>query len=408
MRSLNRQQDPSLRFLLWLEWILLGLTALGELSRRIHWLEGRSPLLNLACIALLAILGLRLPKEKLMAKLGYLTLNLGLILLTTLIGQLRFFFLLCVVLMVRSGLLLERGARWLSMAVLTATFLVLQAYRMAQLPASIFPNRFQTTSGEPRESFLLVSFLLFSLVLVFSQFLMNALLAERHSREQLAIAHGQLRQYALRVEDIATLQERTRIAREIHDSLGHSLTALNLNINAALGLWEQEPSEAHNLITEAKSLSQAALKDVRQSVSTLRNDPRASQPLAALVETLLHQFKGSAGLPIHCHFEPVNLDQEHPLPEAHRLAAYRIIQEALTNILKYAQASEVHIQIMINPKLLSLQVRDNGRGFDRSQTSSGFGLRGIEERVKALGGTLTLDSLPNQGCCITAQLPINA
>ncbi|MEO1388205.1 MAG: sensor histidine kinase [Cyanobacteria bacterium J06634_6] len=401
MTSLVRFPDPSLRFLLWLEWILLGLTALGEIRQRFWLFDERSPLLSLVCIALLCVLGLRLPQKKLSTKLVYAALNLSLVLIASLIGQVQFFFLLCVVLMLRSCLVFGAKGRWLTMAAMFGIFVVVQSYRVQSLRGQFLTDDLQWNAGDATRPLMVGASLLFVLVLVFLQLMIGALLAERTSRQQLAIANTQLRQYALQVEEIATLKERTRVAREIHDALGHSLTALGLNLSAAIGLWAQAPQEAKSLVSQAQSLSQSALTDVRQAIAMLRAEAIASKPLGQLLRDLVTELQRNTNLQPH---GSVQID--HDLSEAQKTAVYRIVQEGLTNIAKHAQATKVTVEVQTAEKTLTIVIRDNGRGFNRSQTTSGFGLRGMEERVLALEGTLVVDTAPDEGCCIFIQLPL--
>lgn len=246
---------------------------------------------------------------------------------------------------------------------------------------------------------------MFALVLIFLQLMITALLAERSSREKLAIANHQLRLYACQIEEVATLQERTRIARDIHDALGHGLTALHLNLNAALGLWEQDISEAKALLGEAANLSQSALVDVRQAVRTLRAEPRQGKTINEWLQDLSQKLSQTTGIQPEC---IVNI--AHPISDAQKMAAYRIVQEALTNVTKYAQATEVTIRIHTQHNQrdsdLVIAIQDNGKGFERSQNTSGFGLRGMEERAIALGGTLSIDTTPGGGTHIVACLPL--
>ncbi|NJM99180.1 MAG: sensor histidine kinase, partial [Phormidesmis sp. RL_2_1] len=297
MTSLNRLKDPSLRFLLWLEWILLGVSALGEIRQQLQLFEVRSPLISLACIALLGLLGLRLPQTSLSAKLAYMAINLCLVMTASVVGHIQFFFLLCVVLMLRSCLIFNRQGRWLTMTAMFVVFVAVQNYRIQTFNGRFLANRFSQDPDTLTRPFLTGAIVLFSLVLIFLQMMINALLAERHSRQQLSLANEQLRRYALQVEEIATLQERTRIAREIHDALGHSLTALNLNLSAAIGLWENEDlNEAKSLLNTAQGLSQSALNDVRQAITTLRADSLKGRPLGDLIQGLVVKLQHTTGL----------------------------------------------------------------------------------------------------------------
>lgn len=184
---------------------------------------------------------------------------------------LRMLPLMLIILVIRNCFIFERQSRLIITGFAFVLFLMREV------------DRFQSRSLRPRPPFrpphfavperwlfiLLSSIVVFGLVLVFLQLLVNALLAERRSREELAQANAQLRRYAVRIEDIATLQERNRIAREIHDSLGHSLITFNLHLEAALRLLESNPAEAKDFLIEVKQVAATALQDVRQSVATV-------------------------------------------------------------------------------------------------------------------------------------------
>jgi signal transduction histidine kinase len=195
---------------------------------------------------------------------------------------------------------------------------------------------------------------------------------------------------------VATLQERNRIAREIHDSLGHSLTAFNLHVEAALRLFNSDPEEAKELLVEAKQLGSNALQSVRESVGTLRSNPLQGKSLTAAITQLTEDFARSTGIT-----PDVSMQTPMPLPDDQAIAFYRISQEALTNISKYAQATTV--SIAISPT--QLQITDDGRGFDPTQTTSGFGLQGMQERTSAIGGEFQLVSAIGRGCTVVVTVP---
>ncbi|MBC7970800.1 MAG: sensor histidine kinase, partial [Verrucomicrobia bacterium] len=388
----THHRDYSLRFLLYLEWLLLGIVALSESLPGSPFSQlSRSPLLNLLGLSLFALLGLRLPKRPL-AKALYTAFELGLLLLLTTVGGIRLFSLLYVVLIVRNCLLLEGYYRSTIAAIAVGLCISLQAQRFRALVLV------HTPIFVDRGGFLLLSFaVMFGLMVIFLQALVNAVLSERRSREALAIANTRLRQYALRIEDQATLQERNRIARDIHDSLGHSLTAFNLHLEAALRLLQSDPEEAKALLVEAKQIGSTALKDVRQSVTALRSDPLQGRSLEDAIATLLDEFRRSTGISPSC-----QIALKQPLSSDIQVTTYRIVQEALTNICKYANATAVDITLQTTPNRLQVVIQDNGQGFDPSQTTTGFGLQGMEERTTAIAGEFKLMTAPQQGCQIHA------
>lgn len=398
-------RSPSLRFLLHLEWILLVLVGLSELlPLPRHSLEPlRIVWLNELGLGLFALMGGWLPVLPWLRVL-YTGLELGLLWLLADMGGIRLFALLYIVLVMRNCLIFERQYRWLVTAIAFVACITLQIDRLQELPtARLLPR--MTWIGPSRLLSTIITFsLLIGLVMVFLQYLVNALLAESRSRQELAVANDRLRQYALRIEDQATLQERNRIAREIHDSLGHSLTAFNLHLEAALRLLQSDPEEAQALLIEAKQLGSKALQSVRQSVSTLRSDPLEGKALPQAIAELVEDVRRSTGMQIYCH---VTLTQS---PSRNMtVALYRIIQEALTNVCKYAAATEVSIALhdRHNPSDLTLVIRDNGKGFNPDQTLTGFGLQGMQERTMALGGEFEIAAAPGTGCQITVHIPIS-
>jgi two-component system sensor histidine kinase/response regulator len=217
---------------------------------------------------------------------------------------------------------------------------------------------------------------------------------------QLLAALEQERALNQRIEEMATLEERNRIARDIHDSLGHALVALNIQIETALALWQACPEQAHEFLVEAKQLGSEALQAVRHSVSDIRSDPLQGKLLQAAIATLVQNFHHTTGVLPECY-----IDLTQPASTQVNTAIYRIVQEGLTNICKYASATTVQIQIESTTSGVSLILLDNGKGFRVDENRSGYGLQGMQERVAALGGQLEIASEPGAGCRITARFP---
>jgi signal transduction histidine kinase len=241
----------------------------------------------------------------------------------------------------------------------------------------------------------------FGLGLVFVLLLVNALLSVYRSQQDLAIAHEQLRAYAAKVENQATLQERNRIAREIHDSLGHSLTAQTILLENALLFLPPQAERAKDYLTTATESAYQALRDVSKSVSTLRTNSLQDAPLSQTIPALVKDICQPA------HIVPdYRIDLPESLPEEIGLALFRIVQEALTNAVKHSQAQLVQVRLLAKSRRLHLQVLDNGKGFDPSKNTSGFGLRGMHERATTLGGTCQIWSAPGAGCRISVMLPL--
>lgn len=203
-----------------------------------------------------------------------------------------------------------------------------------------------------------------------------------------------------RIEELATLEERNRIARDIHDSLGHALVALNIQMETALALWHQDPERAFTTLVEAKQLGSDALQATRQSVSAIRADPLQGQLLAEAIATLTQEFQRTTGIQPDCQIEVAQ-----PLSHPVSTVVYRIVQEGLTNICKHANATAVTIQIQSIETGLVIRLQDNGNGFRVASNGSGFGLQGMRERIHSLDGILEITSELGAGCNLTALLP---
>lgn len=394
-RSIQFYSHP-FRFLLYLEWIILFLAAIAEALPAPYQRIPSFPLLTIFSLTAFGIMGLKLPVGNQKYKVFYVAIQFLLIFLTAIARSrtMRIFPFLYLILVIRSCLLFKFPGRLVVTVLCFGLFLLSLIVRF---------NRFNDSPAiAERLRFILVGYgLLFGLSLVFVLLLMNAAIAERQSREQRDVALQQLQQYALRIEDQATLQERNRIAREIHDSLGHSLTALNLQLETVLKLAQSQPDKAQSFLAQAKQLASQALREVRQSVSTMRSDALLGQSLPDAIATLTTQFQASTGVLPICQ---INLVRS--VPSEINTAVYRILQESLTNISKYAFATEVKIELRATTDELYLSIRDNGKGFNLKQNTTGFGLQSMRDRTTALGGTFNIDSSPQSGCRITVKIPL--
>jgi signal transduction histidine kinase len=198
------------------------------------------------------------------------------------------------------------------------------------------------------------------------------------------------------VETLATDLERNRIARDIHDTLGHSLTSLDVQIELAQRVQATEPERAQQSIDLAKKLSSQALDNVRQALGTMK---RSNFDLTEAIFALSEQ-----NLPFEVHvdvrFPQLSLQSSYQL--------YCIIQESLTNIQKHAQANRVTIESTIVNRGTILEICDNGKGFDLDRPHAGFGLRNMKERVQCLGGEFNLDSELGRGTRIKIFLPASS
>lgn len=399
--NMNPSAYPSFRLLLQIDWLLLTTALLMETLLPFTW--SWLLLLQVLPVLSLGVMGLRLPMGNLKKKIIYTALEFGLILLPATQGILatRPVFLLYLIMLIRSCQIFKRSGQ------LVVLSLSLLSYSLLVLTKPIDAERHRVV--ELVWDWRISNILLFGLTLIFALMLINALLAERQSREklekvyqELEMTHQQLHQYALRIEDQATLQERNRIAREIHDGLGHTLTAQTIQINNALIFWQTKSEQALIAIKQAKQLGAEALLEVRKSVSVLRSNPLQGKLLESAIDNLLQDFKQNTEIAVS-----TNIHLPQSLPSEVNTTLYRIIQESLTNIYKHAQATEVNIELSQQLGAIRLMIEDNGKGFDPTQNTTGFGLQGMKERTSALCGQFILDSQLDKGCRLVISIPID-
>jgi signal transduction histidine kinase len=198
------------------------------------------------------------------------------------------------------------------------------------------------------------------------------------------------------VESLGVTLERTRIARDIHDSLGHTLTNLQVQLAVAQEFRQHNLDQAFRAIDVAKCLTDQCIEDVSQSLSTMR---QSRLDLNQALNLLIEQVKQNQSLQIQWEMNLPDL----PLSVSHHL--YCIVKEGLVNIQKHAQASKICIQGKAISEEIIVGITDNGRGFDLQVSRSGFGLQGIEERVQLLNGRFEIHSQPNQGTQIQIVIP---
>jgi signal transduction histidine kinase len=223
--------------------------------------------------------------------------------------------------------------------------------------------------------------------------------SEREARTELAEANQRLREHAAQVEELATTKERNRLAREIHDSLGHYLTVVNIQIGAAQAILAQDEPRALDHLAKAQTLTQEGLAEVRRSVAALRASPTESRPLTEALAKLVEQWK-AAGM--NAHLDVAGMVRS--LTPHAELTLYRAAQEALTNAGKHANATQVGIMLSYgNDDSVRLRVEDDGVGNADSQ--GGFGLLGVRERVQLLSGEMHVRTRIGGGFALEVELP---
>ncbi len=394
--------------LLKLEWILLIFT--GMIGLLHAFLFPLSEVVFLSSIVILSAIAFSVMRfwrfpQKLPYKILYTALEFAILLLPTMLdARLNLIPPLILIIVIRSCQMFSLPGRLMIAVLAFSTFWMSSLWRNpippVLLKASGVNQVIQDLPSLANFTLRMTALSSFGLALVFILLLINALLEERQSRTKLIAAHEQLRQYALRIEDQSALQERNRIAREIHDSLGHTLTAQSIQLDGALLLLKSDIGKASTFLQTSKQLCTQALQEVRQSVMTLRTDPLQGQPLEIAIAALVDEFRATTAISTHCTM------QITALPSQTNAAVYRILQEALTNIARHSSATHAMIRVFEQEQKLYLVVKDNGKGFNPTQNSTGFGLQSMRERTAAIGGRFTLLSQPGEGCLITVQLSL--
>jgi len=202
-------------------------------------------------------------------------------------------------------------------------------------------------------------------------------------------------------------EERLRIARELHDVLAHNISLINVQAGVALHLMDERPEQARTALTAIKQASKEALGELRSVLGVLRQvdetPPRAPAPSVARLEGLVSRAS-AAGLQVRTEVEGT----PRALPAGVDLAAFRIVQEALTNVARHAGPATATIRVRYGDRDLTVQVDDNGNGAAQGGTpGGGNGIPGMRERAAALGGELEAGPRPGGGFRVLARLPLD-
>lgn len=228
------------------------------------------------------------------------------------------------------------------------------------------------------------------------------------SNAELEQAHVLLQDFASEVEELTIVRERTRLAREIHDTLGHYLSILTIQLETIGKLQERDPARAAVEIAEARRVAAQSMQEVRNAVAALRPTGIAELSFAEAVRQLGQAFERNAPE------TALTLDLETELPPLSpdiSVALYRAVQETFTNIRKHAQASKVLVRLRYEDGTIDLLVLDNGNGMAQTtpdHPGEGFGLVGLRERIELLGGQVSYGPAEQGGYRVTVRVPVPA
>lgn len=281
----------------------------------------------------------------------------------------------------------------------TRVLLYLGAITLFELPfiwlLTTYAPELERTSDPPLMAFL---FVIRPIIFCAVGYIVTRMIgAQRQQRQELTVANEKLHQQATMLEQLTISRERNRMARELHDTLAHSLSAVAVQLEAADSTLETSPAETHLLLSKALAQTRSGLAETRRAMQSLRASPLDDLGLKLALQSLAEVTAQRGGLQLD-----LDLAQIPELPAAIEQNLYRIAQEALTNVLKHANASRLLVSLQRVEGKTCLVVHDNGIGFDPTATrrNGHFGLAGIEERAAMIGGTVTVKSQPASGTTV--------
>jgi signal transduction histidine kinase len=217
----------------------------------------------------------------------------------------------------------------------------------------------------------------------------------------LARANAQLTHYATTLEQLATSRERNRLARELHDTLAHTLSGMAVQLEAAKTLWDMDPAQARDMLDQSLTATRSGLTETRRALQALRAAPLEDLGLVLAVCTLAESVAAQTGATLTWQ-GPDAARVENLSPDVEQ-CVYRVAQEALENVARHAGAKHLTVQLTQDKGRLTLQISDDGRGFDLSKASANnhhLGLTGMRERAEMIGGILHVESRLGNGTTI--------
>lgn len=215
---------------------------------------------------------------------------------------------------------------------------------------------------------------------------------------ELQSANEQLQEYAKMTERVTQTRERNRLAREIHDTLGHTLTGIATGLDACMALVDISPEQTKKQLQLLSEVSREGLKDVRRSVNELRPDTLERLSLEAAIRKMITDMSQASEVQIFFSSQ----EEQLKFDEDEENLIYRVIQESITNAIRHGKASKIWVELRKVEGEVILRIRDNGVG--AKELKSGFGLKHIKERIEMLHGTVTFDG--SNGFIVTARIPI--
>jgi signal transduction histidine kinase len=242
------------------------------------------------------------------------------------------------------------------------------------------------------------------IVLLYAVPLMVSILAERERRQhaELEAAYARLHRHAATVEQLAVSRERNRLARDLHDTLAHSLAAIAVQLEALRTLLAHDAGAVEGTVDDLLHLARSGLDDSRKAIQALRTDRLETLGLVGAVRDMLQPFQARTGIQADLSVA----GQEPDLTGEEAQALFRIAEEALTNVELHAAARKVAVRLAFGNDRIDLEIQDDGVGFDPAAVDPDrYGLTGMQERATMIGATLEVSSRPDGGTRVWCSLP---
>ncbi|MGD8475290.1 MAG: sensor histidine kinase [Anaerolineae bacterium] len=228
--------------------------------------------------------------------------------------------------------------------------------------------------------------------------------------EQQARANLRLKRYAIALEELTISRERNRLARELHDTLAHSLSAVTVQLEAVRSLRGVDPIAAQVMLDRADETARSGLTEARRALQDLRASPLQELGLSLALRDLAKSAAERSGAVLNLELPEQSLDSLTPAVEQ---GVYRIAQETLENVIRHSEAQSIEFHLQHTPEHLSLTITDDGRGIDnamlragRTGGQDGLGLRGMKERAALMGGKLEIAEQEGQGTRVHLEVPL--
>jgi signal transduction histidine kinase len=238
-----------------------------------------------------------------------------------------------------------------------------------------------------------------TMIFVFVGYVINRLAAgQRQQNARLAQANQQLASYANALEQLTISRERNRLAREFHDTLAHTLSAVAVQLEAVNTLWQPDPAKAHSMLVDSLTATRTGLNESRRAIQSLRATPLEDMGLSLAIKQMARSVAERNGLILDLQFP----DEIVGIGPDNEQNIYRIAEETLHNVTQHARAKHVWVDLVRADHKLTLTIRDDGLGFnlDNAIIADRFGLRGMRERAEAIGAQILIESQPDQGTTV--------